>query len=229
MGLVLSGISAIFSDVMTRPRSNTSIDAKLIQKINRSARGSVFTPTDFLALGKRAAIDQALSRMTKAGRLRRVGRGLYDRPRVSPILGEPLSPNLEKAAKAIGRRSGLRIMPSVAAAANLLGFTTQVPARTSYQTDGRGAPVTLINGKRIYFSKRSPRQMALADRVSGIIVSGLCSFRRNPDALTPEILGRLGKSLRPAQRKQLLDDLHLIPEWMHFHIRFIASGRTEGV
>jgi hypothetical protein len=41
----------------------------------------VWTPTDFLDLGSRNAMDQALSRMAAARDIRRITRGLYDLPR----------------------------------------------------------------------------------------------------------------------------------------------------
>ena len=42
----------------------------------------VCTPKDFLDLGGRHGVDQALSRLVKAGQLRRVGHGLYDKTQV---------------------------------------------------------------------------------------------------------------------------------------------------
>jgi len=42
---------------------------------------------DFLDLGSRDAIDQALSRMTSAGDIRRITRGLYDLPRPNTLTG----------------------------------------------------------------------------------------------------------------------------------------------
>ena len=46
----------------------------------------VCAPRDFLDIGSREAVDQALSRLVKAGKLRRIGRGLYDQPRMSAVL-----------------------------------------------------------------------------------------------------------------------------------------------
>jgi predicted transcriptional regulator of viral defense system len=62
-----------------------------LKRARTSGRGGVFTPSDFLDMAGRAAVDQALSRLAKGGRLRRLARGLYDFPKVHPKLG-PLSP-----------------------------------------------------------------------------------------------------------------------------------------
>jgi hypothetical protein len=42
---------------------------------------AVWTPVDFLDLGSRDAVDKTLQRLTLASQIRRLDRGLYDRPR----------------------------------------------------------------------------------------------------------------------------------------------------
>ena len=57
----------------------TAIADKIMKRIRARGRGKwVCTARDFLDLGSHAVVDQALSRLTKTGNLRRVGRGLYD-------------------------------------------------------------------------------------------------------------------------------------------------------
>ena len=81
-----------------------SMANKIMKRIfeNASARW-VSTPRDFLDIGSREAVDQALSRLVKAGRLRRVGRGLYDEPRMSGVLKQPAPVDLDAANR--GNRS----------------------------------------------------------------------------------------------------------------------------
>ena len=66
------------------------------------APGAVFGPRMFGDLGSRAAVDQALGRLTKAGKIRRITRGLYDVPKTHPLLGV-LSPDPEAIARSIAR------------------------------------------------------------------------------------------------------------------------------
>ncbi len=61
-----------------------SIDAAILNRIQSGAPGDVFAPTDFLDLGSRAAVDQALSRNCRAGLIRKASRGLYDVPHNHP-------------------------------------------------------------------------------------------------------------------------------------------------
>ena len=103
---------------------------KIIKRVSAHGRGRwVCTPKDFLDLGSREAVDQALSRLVKAGQLRRVSHGLYDMPRMSDVLKRPAPVNLDAAIAALARRDGVRIMPDGLAAANQLGLTKELPAK----------------------------------------------------------------------------------------------------
>jgi Family of unknown function (DUF6088) len=51
--------------------------------------GQVWVPTDFAKLGSHDAIDKTLQRMVQAGELRRIDRGLYDRPSLNNLTKRP--------------------------------------------------------------------------------------------------------------------------------------------
>ena len=59
-----------------------SVYEKLKGQVEKRRRGSVFVTRDFLELGSRAAVDESLSRLIKEAVIRRLGRGLYDYPRL---------------------------------------------------------------------------------------------------------------------------------------------------
>jgi Family of unknown function (DUF6088) len=69
------------------------------------------------------------------GVIRRIRRGLYDVPKVNPDLGGTLSPDIDQVARALARRHRWTIVPEGAWAANLLGLSTQVPAKIIYLSD----------------------------------------------------------------------------------------------
>ena len=143
-------------------------------------RGSVFTPADFLDVGSRAAVNQALARLTKGGALRRLARGLYDYPQVHPKLGL-LAPAPDAVAKAVARKTGSRLQIAGAQAANTLGLSTQVPARSVYLTDGPSRRVVL--GKRIIDLRHAaPKHLVAAGGImAGTVVQALRHM--GPDAV----------------------------------------------
>ena len=134
----------------------TRIADRIIQWVAEHDRGTwVCTPRDFLDLGSRGAIDQALSRLVRAGRLRRAGHGLYDRPRMSGVLGRPAPVDLDATVRALARRDGIRIMPDGLVAANQLGLTNAVPGKASYVTDGHSRTLK-VDGRTVRFRHAPP-------------------------------------------------------------------------
>ena len=108
-------------------------------------------------VAERAAVDQALVRLVRAGTLIRVRRGQYHMPRVNERLGITLPPDADAVADAVGRQTGSAVAPSDAVVANRLGLSTQVPAKHVYMTTGRSR-VMRVGGQTIRFRRVSSRQ-----------------------------------------------------------------------
>lgn len=97
--------------------------------------GGVIAPKEFLHLGSRAAVDQALSRLVKAGHLLRVARGIYAVPvRTERTVRAPSTESVVKAIAALGKQT---IAASGAHAAKSLGLTRVVPDQEVYLTSGK--------------------------------------------------------------------------------------------
>lgn len=200
-------------------KHTNSVDLKILSRIIGRGRGFVFTPVDFLDLGSRAAIDQALSRSARAGKIRKLARGLYDYPRRDPKLGV-LAPTDDKIADALKGRDDIRLQPSGGHAANVLGLSTQVPVRVVFLTDGRTRKVQL--GKRqILLKKTTTRQMATAGRISGTVIQALRWIGQRH--LNEQIVSSLRRRLSDADKKQLLKDLRYAPAWIADIMRKVAQ------
>src|ERR1700722_1531403 len=101
---------------------------QILEHAGRRPEGAPIAPKALLHLGSRAAVDQALSRLVRRGKLLRAGRGLYVRP-VKGRFGVR-APTVEQLLEAIAIQTGEVVVPTGAAAANALGLTTQVPVRS---------------------------------------------------------------------------------------------------
>src|ERR1044071_5815914 len=155
-------------------KSAQSIDKSVLNRIYGSRGGAVFTPSDFLDLGSRRAVDLALHRLVKRKTLWRLARGLYEYPREHEELGL-LSPDIEKVAKALAGKDRIRLQPAGAYASNLLGLSEQVPARVVVLTDGPSRTVK-IGRQEIQLRRTTPRTMAAAGRLSGFSLPGVAPF-----------------------------------------------------
>ncbi len=185
--------------------------------------GYVFTPADFLDLGSRAAVDQALSRNARAGKIRKLTHGLYDYPRRDPRLGL-LSPSTDDIATALQGRDASRLQPSGAHAANILGLSDQVPMRMVFLTDGRSRTVR-IGRRTILLKKTTPRQMAARGRLSRTVIQALRWLgRHNVDDKVVSILQR---RLSQRDKRDLRQDIRYAPVWVGEVMRRVAAGRSS--
>jgi hypothetical protein len=187
-----------------------SIENKILKRISDKKIGWVFTPSYFLNLGNRDAIDQALGRLVRCGSIRRLARGLYDYPDKHPTLGD-LPPNYQKIAQALAGRDNLRIQPSGAYAANLLGLTEQVPAKIVFLTDGSNRIVQVQNQK-IVLKRTTPKNMATAGKISGLVIQALRYLGK--DNIDDKVISVLRKRLTKDDKQQLLRDFRYAPAWI---------------
>ncbi len=206
--------------MMKRNKSAQSIDARVIYRIRGKGRGSVHIPGDFLDLGSREAVDLALHRLAKRGIIRRLARGVYDFPEQHPVLG-PLSPSAETIAKALAGRDHTRLQPAGAYAANALGLSEQVPAKAVFLTDGPSRTVK-IGPMTIQLRRTTPRNMAAAGRLSGLVIQALRELGK--EHVTPARVEHLKFTLPADKRRELLKDLQLAPGWMHPIFREVAEA-----
>lgn len=197
---------------MKRDQKKTnSTDDLILKAINSLGHGAVFVPTDFLSFGSRQAVDIALHRLVQKKTIRRLARGIYDFPKVHPKLGK-LQPSPEKIAEALVGRDGARIQPTGAYAANILGLSEQVPAKVVFLTDGSSRTVK-IGTTTIQLRRTTPKNMAMAGRLSGLLVQALRELGK--EHITPERIEHLKRTIPLDARKELLKDIRFAPEWMH--------------
>ena len=98
--------------------------------------GAVFVAPDFADIADTATIRQGLKRLYQSGIIRRIIRGIYEKPKYSKLLDEYVAADPDAVAKALARCYHWTIAPCGNTALNLLGLSTQVTAVWSYISDG---------------------------------------------------------------------------------------------
>lgn len=187
-----------------------SIANRIKKMIFSKSQGFVFTKSHFIDIGSRTAVSKALERLADSGTIRRLARGLYDYPEKHPVLGD-LPANYERIAHALAGRDSLKIQPSGAYAANLLGLTEQVPARIVFLTDGANKIVQIKN-QQIVLKRTTPKNMATAGQISGLVIQALRYLRR--EHVNDKTVGTLKKRLTVKDKRQLIHDLRYAPAWI---------------
>jgi len=198
-----------------------SIETKALYRIRGNGSGWAFSPRDFLDIGGRSTVDSVLHRLNRSGEVRRVIRGIYDYPRFSKLLDQQLSPDIDQVARAIARKFRWRIQPSGAIATNLIGLSTQVPARAVYLSDGPDRSYKI--GKTILaFEHRALKETGCRLRESGLIVQALKSL--GPDGVTAEVISKIRAWLPELLYAKVLADTRTATGWVYTVIQQITQG-----
>ena len=181
-----------------------SIAAAVNQAIDRVTPGQIFGYEEFPQyMESPGAVVRAVSRSVENGRLKRVEKGRFYRPRKGVLGDMPVSDEalLRDALYRNGRRCGYITGPALY---NRLGLTTQVPKTIAVVTN-RAAQTKDFGTIRI---KRVPRRAPITDSTVPLleILDALRDARKVPDASVGRVLKMLGKRLLgcpSAKRKQL--------------------------
>lgn len=170
--------------------------------------GALLTAKGLLHLGQRAAVDQALSRLARRGKLLRAGRGLYVRP-VESRFGAR-APTTEKVVAGLAELRGETVASHGAAAANALGLTSQVPVRSVYLTSGQSRKLRL--GRQSVEMRHAPAwQLVLAGRPAGEILRALAWL--GPSKAEGALL-TLRRTLPASDLQALAKAAPLLPTWL---------------
>lgn len=205
---------------------DTSMQDKIVERLRRQGQGKVFTPKDFLDLGSRESVDQALSRLAKAETVQRLGRGLYCYPKINKRLGIIIPPDVDEIASALARQTGSRITPSGAMAANRLGLSTQVPAKPVYLTDGRSRKVRIGNFL-IVVKHVAPKELPVGNQISATVLQALRYLGK--EAIDSTVINRIRKALLPKYRSKLLLDSKYTTDWIADAVRKIAGDQVKAI
>ncbi len=149
----------------------TALSAQILEAASRRPEGSLLAAKEFLALGKRDAVDQALRRLVNRGQLVKITRGRYALPVRSRFGTRPPAPELVMAR--LQDEQGEQLLSSGVAAANALGLTTQMPVQQTFLSRTRSRKRYRF-GKQEVTLRQAPRwQFLLADRPAGQAIRAL--------------------------------------------------------
>ena len=214
---------------MTAQAQATDLRSRLLTRI-ASNPDEVWTPVDFADLGGRDAVDKTLQRLAAADALRRIDRGLYDRPRKNELTGRPTVPDYRAVIRAVARRDQVRVVVDGMAAANDLGLTTAVPARIEVLADARLKPIKLGN-QEIHFKFAAPSRLYWADRPAMRVVQALHWMQDMlaQDSERQRVQTALRRLLADPRHGQAIHDdlragLFALPIWMQEFVRELLTS-----
>jgi hypothetical protein len=146
------------------------------------------------------AIAQALSRLCRFGMIQRLGKGLYYKPRQTTFGPSKPNPSQIRSLPIPGKG----VFPTGVGAANLLGFTTQHPAKLEVATNGLSLP-RLIVGKDTKIHTRRPESWQELSSSDAALLDFLRQRGSSSEFSSDETVAKLLKHFQEAGRfKRLL-------------------------
>ena len=198
---------------------NNMLQFRILERIENNQFG-VFMLTDFLDLASYEAIKKSLQRLEQSGKIRRLSRGIYDKPKFNPKFQMFEAPNIDNIAKAIAYRYNWRICPSGNLALNLLGLSTQIPAKYIYISDG---PYKIYNimGTDIVFKHVAHREISGYSNITHLVLQSLKIIGKNN--IVPKDIYHLKKFLNPEEKRIVLQESQRVSVWMYEIIKEICE------
>lgn len=199
---------------------NNGYMEQIRQRISNAPEGTVFVNSDFADIADSNTVKQSINRLNQEGVLRRIIRGVYDKPKFSYLLEEQVDPDPEAVARALARCFHWTIAPCGDTALNMLGLSTQVTAVWSYISDG---PYKSYKwGKtKIEFKHRTNKEITGLSPKTILVIQALKTLgNENVDDKTIRVLSR---RLNEEEKKLLLEEGTEATHWIYAVIKKICK------
>ena len=150
----------------------------IVKRIDDFEDGYVFTAYDFLDITEYETINKVLSRLYESNYIRRIIKGVYDKPIYSKLLDEYSLYNIEKVADAFARKFNWNIAPSGDTALNKLGLSNQISNEYIYISDGPYREYEIGNYK-LLFKHAANKEISGLSYITILVIQALKTIGRN--------------------------------------------------
>ena len=200
------------------------IQKEIEKRIELMQSGYVFSAKDFADISTQDASNQALSRMEKEGRIKRIIRGFYYVPVFSELIGEYSAPRIDMVAEAMARKYNWTIAPSGNTALNELGLSTQVPYTWSYVSDGPNREYD-INGSVLTFKRVKQSEISGFHRITVAVIQAIRAIGK--DYISSKHKKILKGILSEEDKETILAEAKIASSWIVDILKEICVGENK--
>ena len=194
--------------------------------LNQIPIGQPFAANIFYPFASAENVRQALSRLVKAGEIKRVCRGIFIKPKRNTLAGTGIPPT-EELMESIAAITGETIAIHGAEAARQLQLTTQVPFKPIYYTGGYSR-LFKLNNQSVELRHTTPSKLILAGTLPGLVISALSYLGK--ENVSQSTIEKIQKKIAPKEFEQVLNALQHMPAWMaNIFYRFKKIKRTDDI
>lgn len=195
-----------------------TIQEQIKQRIDGARPGTVFFVNDFAEFDNEY-VSKILSLLKDFRVLERLAKGIYYKPIITQYGN--VYPSAEKIVRLIAEHENAEILPTGEYALNALGFSTQIPMKAVYLTNG--SPRTInIGNKKIRLKHRAPSSYSYKSQLMPLLVLALKA--KGKSNITPKDIDRIEEIVsNSAERQQIKEDLSVTPVWIRKYIKPIIE------
>lgn len=190
-------------------------------KIFKMPDGYVFVVSDFADSASYDNARKICIRLENEGKIRRILPGIYDKPLYSQVLHREVSPDINAVAEAIAHKNNWSIIPSGNVALNLLGISTQVPAKWEYFSSGDTKDYQVGNSS-IRFIHRADKELNRMSAKTALIIQAIRVLGN--ENISEEIITKFANKLTDTEKAQLLAEAKPTTAWIYEIIKKICRG-----
>ena len=194
------------------------------ERILSSEDGTIFVASDFADIADTTTVRQSLQRLYKSGILRRIIRGVYEKPKYSRLLDEYVATDPNMVAKALARSYHWTIVPSGNTALNLLGLSTQVTAVWSYISDGPYKNYEW-NSTKLEFKHRTNKEITGLSYMTSLVIQALKTLGKTN--VSQDVIQTLTAKLSEEEKQACLNEATEATDWVYDTIRKICGGNNQ--
>lgn len=194
------------------------------ERIVVAAEGSIFVNSDFADIADTETVRRNLNRLVKSGILRRILKGVYEKPEYSEMLKEYVATDPHAVAKALARSYRWTIAPCGDTALNLLGLSTQVTAVWSYISDGPYKTYEW-NSTKLEFKHRTNKEITGLSYMTILVIQALKTLGKTN--VTSKTVQMLKSRLDERDKIAMLKEATQSTDWVYNIIRQIAGEVQE--
>lgn len=172
--------------------------------------GTLFIADDIDTESTYDSVKTQLCKACAEGRIERVHQGVYYKPEYDPEIDRNIPYSKKDLAYAIARMNNWRIIPDGDVCLNMLGLSTQVPARYAFLSDGP-YKIYEIDGKTIEFRHRTPKNFPKDDFSAMVVQAIKAQSKYNCDQ---EFIKKLSQAIPRDKRDSLIENTANTSVWI---------------
>lgn len=201
----------------------TAVD-RIKEYLTSIAEGESFPSSALRHFATTENIRQILNRLVKAGKLKRVARGIYAKPKHIAKIGEAL-PAASEVAETLAKSTGEIIAIQGAEAARQLQLTSQVPMRLVFYTSGNTRTLKITN-RTVKLKHVNPSRLIAPGTIPGLVISALYYLGR--ENVTTKTIELIKHRISSEEFNATLKLTERMPAWMSdMFYRYQQESRNE--